>query len=410
MIDLELQSVTVAGRRFVELADKHAVDFAGRADVHDRQGSFPFESWDAMKESGFLAACVPEELGGLGVTRMLDVAAGFNRLGRGDGAVTIGSHMHVLIGWTMAQAWRRGGAWASAVEPLLRGMVSGEVVFTVAGTESGTAPGYPQAEAVPVDGGYRLTGRKVFATNSPVATWFWVVCRVPDGKGDWLSGGALVPRATPGLEVHDDWDALGMRASGSNSVTFTDCFVPTASLATLGRIGELNRFWISLVVNTNIGLLGGFLGMAEAAHEWVVNAARSRRKAPSGRTLAELGGVQRLVAESEVDLAVCRSMIERTCRLADEVFGDEDEPAMEDAELLLREFQCAKLTVNRKAIEVVDRALTASGGAGYLNRSGPLARLYRDVRAGPFMQAYSPVEAYDYIGRTALGVTPAVDV
>lgn len=169
---------------------------------------------------------------------------------------------------------------------------------------------------------------------------------------------------------------------------------------------------IALFVNNTIGLLAGFLGIAESAHEWVVQAARSRRKAPYDRAVAEFTGIQRLIAESEIDLAVCRSMLERTCRLADDVFHPDDpaDPTLEDAQQLLQEFQCTKLTVNRKAIEVVDRALTASGGAGYMNRAGPLARLYRDVRAGPFMQAYSPVEAYEYIGRSALGVTPVVDL
>jgi alkylation response protein AidB-like acyl-CoA dehydrogenase len=88
-MDFALQPHTPAGARFVALAEQHAADFATRADLHDRDGSFPFENIEAMQRSGFMAGCVPVEFGGLGVESMHDMILGTGRLGRGDGSTAI---------------------------------------------------------------------------------------------------------------------------------------------------------------------------------------------------------------------------------------------------------------------------------------------------------------------------------
>ena len=72
----------------------------------------------------------------------------------------------------------------------------------------------------------------------------------------------------------------------------------------------------------------------------------------------------------------------------------------------MKDFQCTKWFVTRKAIDIVDRALTASGGVGHPERVR-FSRLYRDGRAGPFMQLSSPNEAFEYIGKVTLGSPPA---
>ncbi len=66
-MDFALLPSTAAGARFISFAEQHAADFATRADQHDREGSFPFENIEAMQRSGVMAACVPAELGGMGV-------------------------------------------------------------------------------------------------------------------------------------------------------------------------------------------------------------------------------------------------------------------------------------------------------------------------------------------------------
>ena len=71
----------------------------------------------------------------------------------------------------------------------------------------------------------------------------------------------------------------------------------------------------------------------------------------------------------------------------------------------MRDYQCAKWTVNQNAIQIASRAMDVCGGSSFMSRH-ELSRLYRDVRAGPFMQPFSPTEAREYVGRIALGLYP----
>ena len=71
----------------------------------------------------------------------------------------------------------------------------------------------------------------------------------------------------------------------------------------------------------------------------------------------------------------------------------------------MRDYQCAKWIVSQNAIRIVGRAMDVAGGSAYMTRSD-LSRLYRDVRAGPFMHPFTPTEAREYVGRIALGLYP----
>ena len=155
-----------------------------------------------------------------------------------------------------------------------------------------------------------------------------------------------------------------------------------------------------------LGLVAVFLGIAEAAREHVL----ASLKAGHGRQLAERRSVQHAVAEIEIRVATSRAMVARTGTTLDSFFQTHGLGSLPMGGLheLMKDFQCTKWVVTRQAIEVVDLALTVSGGAGYLSKS-PLSRLYRDVRAGPFMQPFSPNEALEYIGKVSLGQDPVID-
>lgn len=412
----ELQPITDAGRRFVDLAEQHAATFATRAAEHDRAGTFPKENVEELKASGFTTALIPEELGGLGLRSLHDLMVGLSRLARGDASTAIAVNMHLAVSWTGTRRWRAAREAgdeeaANLTEGFLRMIAGGNIALTNV-TEAGTTAGWPLAELTPTDGGFLLDGTKIFSTLSPVADMFLVLCRIarPDGAG-YDARFALVFRGSEGQTINDDWDALGMRASGSGSVRYERCFVPEAFVFEAGAWGGDDDVE-AVVINAagNAGLIASYVGVAEAAADVASTMVTTRRKAPSGRLIAERHGIQHAAAEMRVALTTARSVIAHAGRALDAVLTDRPvaDVGLAEAHELLAEFQAAKLASNAACATAVDKAMQLSGGAGYMN-GNPLGRHYRDVRAGPFMQVFSPNEAYEYIGKVTLGLPPTIE-
>jgi alkylation response protein AidB-like acyl-CoA dehydrogenase len=102
---------------------------------------------------------------------------------------------------------------------------------------------------------------------SPAASLMSIACRVPDPQGGYLRAYATLPGGSAGMEVKNNWDALGMRASGSHDIVFQDCFVPDAAVREDGPWGEWSERTLAGQMAFNMGLVGAFLGIAETARE-----------------------------------------------------------------------------------------------------------------------------------------------
>ena len=405
-MSFELQATTPPGEHLVALAEELAAELAECAGVYDRRGSYPFKSFDVLKRSGYFTAPIPEPLGGLGVTSVHDVIVASSRLARGDASLTLGVNMHfayvlnVVRRWQMAVAGgneRRAGAFAETLEEIARD----GVVFAAAGSELGQDLTRPATTATRTDGGWTVSGRKAFCTMSPAADVLYTAVTFADEQGRERYGYAMVPRETPGVVVHDDWDALGMRASGSHSVTFDDVELPAAALRGGFPAGEAVPY---MERNLTAGLFhaSATLGIAESAHDLALRKLGGRAASGNGRE-----GV--LAAESMIELAACRAVLARAADLIDRHHDASPTSEGTDGELtgLFAEAQAAKAFISQAAPRIVDRALALSGGAGYLNGS-PLARAYRDVRAGAFMHPLGDNRAYEFLGQVAAGREPAL--
>ncbi len=400
---LQLEGRTEPGRRFIALAEQHADHFRETSAEYDRRGEFPIAYVDAMKASGFVAGCVPMELGGIGVESVHDIAVAMSRLGRGDASISIGITMHFLSSWGMARRWRQAGG--DGLAELLKEVASGTQVMAVFNSESGTDNRHPFTEATKVDGGFRINGRKGFGTLSPAADQFSVRVRIPDGKGGYDMAQATLHPDMPGLSLANNWDAMGMRASGSQDVVLEDVFVPDEAMSAPTPWGILGSAASGGGTVSALSLPGVFMGIAEEALRLTLESVAKRRRQPDATPVAQWYPVQEKVAEMMVGVSGMRAMLHRSGLMADAfLLGDNTGPAApETGEDLLMDAQATKRFLNRTAIDVVNMAMTVAGGGGFISRNR-LSQLYRDVRAGPFMSPFNEFEAAEYIGRVALGL------
>jgi alkylation response protein AidB-like acyl-CoA dehydrogenase len=397
---IELSARTGPGGRLVATAEGLAVAFGARAEEHDRRGTYPFEAIAALKAARYFAAPVPVALGGLGVASVHDLVVASSRLARGDASVAIGVNMHLVAVVNMER--RRRAAVAAGVERRARGFAASlaeiardGVVLAAAISERGQDLTRPGTVATRTATGWRIDGRKAFCTMVPAATHLYVAVSYADGKGAERYAYATVPAGAPGVVVHDDWDALGMRASGSHSITLEGVELPPAGVRGGFAAGDALAY---IERNLSAGLFhaAASLGIAESADAVARHGLAARINGDARPRMQ--------VADNAIDLAAARAVLSRAAGLIDEhhAANPVSDGTSDELTALFAEAQAAKAFVNEASARVVDRALALSGGAGYASAS-PLARAYRDVKAGSFMHPLGANRAYDHLGHAVLG-------
>ena len=409
-MDFELKALTEPGKRMVDLAEEHSANFAATAAEHDREGTFPIENVTAMKKSGFSAAGVPVEFGGMGVTSVHDCIVALNRLGRGEASTPLAYTMHLSRTLSTARALRLAIASGNQArrrrsEEMLKKIGAGELFITVANSERGADVRTSKTLATKTDGGWLFNGTKTFATGSPAADVLAVRARYINESGEERMGATIAPIDRPGVKIMNNWDGLGMRAAGSHDVVFTDYFVSDEEFDDTGKYGEFNAPFLALGTNSSMGLSSIFLGIAETAHELAISAINRRDGSlyPMNQTT---------IAENEIDLAAARGILSRGAQYYDEFYQTgvefpvgEIDNSPETAFKMIKNGACTKKFVMETAATIVDRCVTLYGGGAYVS-DNPMAKLYRDVRAGQFMQPWARNQAIEIIGKVALDLDP----
>jgi alkylation response protein AidB-like acyl-CoA dehydrogenase len=403
---MDLHAVTKPGAALVELAERLATEVAPSVAAHDRAGTHPLDQVDALARAGWFTAPIPVELGGLGVSSTHDLLVASSRLARGHASLAIAANMHVMIVRNIVARWAASviagrDDRSAGMADLLRRLVDEREIVAAAVSEPGQDLTAPGTVAVRVADGWRLDGHKIFCSLSPSATTLLTSARYEHRSGEWRYGFFMVPATTPGVTVLDDWDALGMRASGSNSVRFDGAVVPADALTGGFRVGDTVAYAERNLTN------GAFhaaacVGIAEMAHQCALAPLRGRVAAGTAVEPA----VERFVVDNEIDLAVLRGALSRAGHVLDAHDRQYPDRAPTDAVVdLFAEVQSAKAAIAEVAPRVVDRALLLSGGAGYRN-DHPLSRAARDVRATAFMHPLNSVKVGTLLADRALGRPP----
>ncbi|MDQ3379671.1 MAG: acyl-CoA/acyl-ACP dehydrogenase [Actinomycetota bacterium] len=390
------QCLTARQREIVDLAGRLADEFAERAREHDREGSFPFENYERMREEGYLGLTVPEELGGMGAG-LQDLILAQERLAAGDGSTALAVSMHVSPIGQLASLWRVSGD--ERLADVLRRAADGRLVYASMSAE----PGDPilmssTTTARPVEGGYRVTGKKIFGTESAVCTEFSTRALLDDPEDGPTVIFFRLQRDVEGMTVKDTWDVMGMRATQSNDFDLDDVFVAEEDVIHRYPAHHFDGTMLKTVWGWAMPTFGAvYLGIGAGAMAFAREFALRTKK-------ADLPEVQHLFAEMEVLLETARAVLHRHAQEMATGALYSDLPVQEG----MARAVLAKYVATNNACGIVDRALHVVGGAGYFRRF-PLERMYRDVRAGPIMP-YTNLEAHDLFGRTALGIeiAPAV--
>lgn len=367
----------------------------------DRTGKFPLEVVPLYKDAGLADLAVPKRYGGQGAD-LWTTGQVSREIAKGDSSVALAFNMHQ----SMVGIFRGTPALTEeARERLMRSIATDRLLLCGPFSEARAGlSGLADTKAIPTgDGGWRLSGRKNWATLcegsdlvSTNATITDAEGNLPESHADRLAAEAtfIFPTSTPGVEIDFTWDTLGMRASGSHTMVFNDVHVSADAYGgnfRQGLIGEAE--WAAV-------LFGGvYLGIAQRAYAETVSTLRKKRLGATASSadaaVKESGSVQFEVGRMASTIAIAERTIETTARM----FIERREPTHD---LVARKAfaDLAKVAVTDAAAMVTDLGSRLVGGATF-RRGHVLERLFRDARAGN-LHSFGDRALYDVLGADAL--------
>jgi alkylation response protein AidB-like acyl-CoA dehydrogenase len=379
--------------QFVEKVRAMGPAMRERAVEVDRDARFPFENFADFRDNGLLSACVPTRYGGGGLTYAQYVRVS-EEIGRYCGATALTFNMHnATMIWCgqVADLLDMDDDERSTHEQrcaeLFGGVVERGDIHSQPFSE-GLAPGATAGvatTATPVEGGWMVNGRKIFASLSGAATFYNVIAMAPGEEVIRFLG---VSADADGVEIVDDWDPLGMRGTVSRTLLMRNVFVPAAhEWLPPGMYDQAARRYPWLFLSLCPSYLGLTRGVLDATRAYLRGelpgqATGSRRDHP----MKQVGWAHMQLRHQQAQSLLYRAV---------------DEATLDPTEAEMVTAWSASVTVMEHAAEVASTAIRVCGGQAMLKHL-PLERMYRDARLGSLMLPWSAEVCTERLARAGL--------
>ena len=347
-----------------------ACDFAERSSAHDQAASEPVENYDVLRREGYLELTVPRAWGGAGVS-FLGHTLAYEALGAGCPSTALSFNMHASVVMPLLESAEVDHDAKHHIADLVvrqRLLLSGN--YSEATSTALIGERWLDTVARRADGGWRVTGRKMFASMIEAADHCLIMARPDTATSPTAGMLILIPRHAEGRRISTNWDVLRMRATRSDSLVLEGCWVPERAVVFISddvrpfRRGTFAWAWGSYTAV--------YLGVAQAAFDELRRVVGNRRAPGYAQSLASHPDVRRHVAELSVDLEAARLITYRSAWLI-----DTEGSSAESTTALYR----AKYMVGEALARITRVALTL-GGAHGIFKGSRLEQLFRDGALG----------------------------
>ena len=345
-------------RETVQSFVKHEIPESVAAQT-DRENNFPAHLWPKMGDAGLLGITADESVGGLGMGYQAHCVV-MEELSRASGSIGLSYAAHSQLCVNQLQLH----GTKEQKEKFLPGIIAGKSVGALAMSEAGAGSDVVsmRTKAEKVNGGWELTGEKMWITNGPDADVVVVYAKSDPQRASKGITAFLVETKTSGFSVSRKLDKMGMRGSNTGELAFDRVFVPDEHV--LGPVNEGVRVLMSGLDLERLVLSAGPIGLMGAALDVVLPYTHQRKQ--FGEPIAKNQLIQGKLADMYTKMKASKAYTYTTARTVDE-----------EGSVDTRDCAGAILYAAERATEVTLDAIQLLGGMGYVEEM-PASRIMRE--------------------------------